>query len=106
MSISPEQQPAPSSRWWVRLCQWLWDRRKFVRGILIVGIIVGGSVKWLTSSTSIFTGTPLGTILLWIRDHLLLTGFIGVCLFFLVVLVGVVSHLAGASTHLVATVPD
>ena len=92
MSISPEQQPAPSSRWWVRLCQWLWDRRKFVWGILIVGIIVGVSVNWLTS-TSIFTGTPLGAILLWMRDHLLLAGFIGLCSLFLTLLVGVVSYL-------------
>ncbi len=105
MPRSPEQRNTISPSWWIRLCQWLWGRRKFVWSVLIVGIIVGVSVNWLTSSTSIFTGTPLGTILLWIRDHLLFVSFIGVCLLFLTLLVGAVTHLVDASTR-AGTVPN
>ena len=95
---SEQQNPIPPG-WWVRLCQWLWGFRKFVLVTLIVGILISVTATWLTTSTSIFTGTLLGTILLWIRDHLLLAGFIGVCLLLLTLLVGTVSHLADASTR-------
>src|SRR5437763_15440178 len=96
---NPLRRPtAPPQPAWVGLCQWLWDRQKFIWGVLIVGIIVGVSVNWLTSSTSILTGTLLGTILLWISDHLLLAGIIGACLLFLTLLVGAVSHLADTFT--------
>ena len=40
----------------------------------------------------------MGTILFWIRDHLLLAGIIGTCLLFLTLLVGAVSHLADTFT--------
>ena len=99
MSRSPEQRNTVSSSWWVRFCQWLWDRRKFVWGTVIVGILISVVSTWLTTSTSIFTGTPLGAALQWVYDHLLLAGFIGVCLLFLTLLVGVVTHLANASTR-------
>jgi hypothetical protein len=101
MSSPSEQHPAPSSRWWVRLCQWLWSKRGFIWGTLIAGI----GLNWLTS-TSIFTGTPLGIGLLWMRDHLLLAGLSGVCLLFLTLLVGVVSHLAGPSTRPATTASE
>jgi len=92
--VNPLRHPTASPRPpWIRLCQWLWNRRKFVWGGLIVSIIVGVSGDRLTSSTSIFTGTPLGAILLWMRDHLLLASFIGLCSLFLTLLVGVVSYL-------------
>jgi|GEM_PF-5059048 len=99
MSRSPEQQNAVALAGWIRFCQWCWARRNFVWGVLVVGIILGVTVNWLTSSTSIFTGTPLGTILLWLRDHLLFAGFIGACLLFFTLFVGTVSYLANASTR-------
>jgi len=98
MSRQPEQRNAQLPRWWVRLCQWLWSQRAFIWGTLIVGIVVSVAATWLTSSTPIFTSTPLGTILLWIRDHVLLAGFIGVSLLLLTLLVGAVSHQADTST--------
>ena len=99
MSRPPEQRNTLSPRWWIHLCQWLWDRRKFVWGTLIVGILISVVSTWLTTSTSIFTGTLLGAALQWVYNHLLLAGFIGVCLLFLTLLVGTVSHLAGVSTR-------
>ena len=99
MSRLPEQRNAQSLHWWVRLCQWLWSQRGFIWGTLIVGILVSVAATWLTSSTSIFIGTPLGTALVWIREHLLLAGLLGVILFLFTLLVGAVSHLADASTH-------
>lgn len=68
MSSPSEQQSAPSSRRWVRLCRWLWAQRGFIWGTLIVGILVSIMATWLITQTSIFIGTPLGTGLLWIRD--------------------------------------
>jgi len=98
MSRLPEQRNAQPPRWWVRLCQWLWSQRGFIWGTLIVGIVVSVAATWLTSSTSIFTSTPLGTALLWIRDHVLLAGFIGVSLLLLTLLVGAVSRQANISS--------
>lgn len=99
----PEPQNTASPGWWVRLCQWLWGQRGVIWGTLIIGIFVSVAATWLTSSTSIFTGTPLGTILLWIREHLLLAGLIGVILFLLTLLVGVVSQRADIPTRAGAT---
>lgn len=99
MPSPSEQQNTTPLSWWVRLCQWAWTQRGFIWGTLIVGIFVSVVATWLTTQTSIFTGTPLGTALLWIRDHLLLAGFIGLSLFLLTLLVGAVGRLTGASTR-------
>jgi DNA polymerase III delta prime subunit len=98
MSKSPEQQNTILLSWWVRLCRWLWAQRGFIWGTLITGILISIIATWLTTQTSIFTGTPLGIVLLWIYDNLPLAGFIGLSLFLLTVLVGVVSHLPDIPT--------
>jgi len=103
MSRPPEQKNTLSPRWWVRLCQWLWSQRGFIWGTLIAGIFVSVAATWLTTPTSIFAGTPLGTVLPWIREHLLLAGLIGVILFLLTLLVGAVSQRADIPTRAGAT---
>ena len=105
MSKLPEQRNTISPRWWVRLCQWLWNQRGFIWGTLIVGIVINVIAALLTARTSIFTGTLLGATLQWIGEHLLLAVFISLSLLLLTLLVGAVSHRANdIPTH--ADVPS
>ena len=94
MSKLPEQRNTISPRWWVRLCQWLWNQRGFIWGTLIVGIVINVIAALLTARTSIFTGTLLGATLQWTGEHLLLAVFISLSLLLLTLLVGAVSHRA------------
>ncbi len=106
MASPRELHPAPSSRWWVRLCQWLWSPYRVIWGTVTVGILPSVVATWLTVQTLIFTGTPLGTGLPWVRDYLLFAGFIGVCLLLLALLVGTLRHLAAPSARPAAPAPE
>src|SRR5438105_1380913 len=88
MSIPAEQQPASSSRWWVRLCQWLFRGFLFIWFTVVLGLALNVAATWLTTKGFDSTGTPLE----WIIEHLPVAFACGGSLLVLTVAAGVLGR--------------
>src|SRR5258708_3137066 len=94
MSRPPELQNMTSLNWWVRLCCWLWGKQGLLWSTIILGTVISAFGAWLfTPWGTDFTKLPIG----WAVKNPGIILLARLCLRFLTLLVGAVSHLAGAS---------
>jgi len=83
-------QSAPSRRWYIRLCCWLWGQRSLVWISIILGIAISAFGAWLfTPWGTDFTKLPIG----WVVKNPLIILPVGICLLLLTALVGLVYRL-------------
>ena len=82
MADPSQSHSAPSRRWWIRLCQWLWRRFVFLWTAVVLTLVLGIVTTWLTTKGFDISGTPLE----WIPDHLPLVLACG-CLFLVLTVV-------------------
>src|SRR5437870_4823011 len=93
MSGPSEQHNTLSSRWWVRLCQWLFRGLLFLLGTIVLGLTLNIIATWLTAKGFDLKGTPLE----WIIQHLTVAIACGGVLLVLTIVAGVLSRRGEAS---------
>ncbi len=85
----PLSQAASSSYFWVRFCRRLWQRKDFVYGTVLLGIVLNVVATWsMTPWGTSFVHTPMGTFLAHPLDDFL----IGISLLLLTVVIWAVSR--------------
>lgn len=93
-----------TTKLFVMLCRWLWEKQSFFWGTVILGIIVNFVSTWLLQSQSIdYGGSPFGLTLNWMTQHIPIVLCVGILILLLDIVIYLVSHSKSTKTTDITT---